>query len=128
MFLSIYMAKVYALRRTSTLALRKRKTALLRQLQIPSNLIRASLVERYARCGKSQCRCVQGQKHGPFYYLARCLGVGLVQKFLLKTPQQQEDARQGIEAYDQLQTLLEELYQINSELLRRAEPLSSMER
>ena len=128
MILSIYMAKVYAFKRTSTLALRKRKAALVRQLRIPSNLLRASFVERYARCGKTNCRCAQGRKHGPFYYLTRCLGVGLIQKVLLKTEQQQQDARQGIQAYERLQTLLEELYQINSELLRRAEPLYDPQR
>ena len=117
------MVKVHALKRTSTLALRKRKAALLRQFRVPTNLLHASFIEQYLKCGKSNCRCTQGRKHGPFYYLARCLAADLIQKFLLKTPQQQHHARQGIKAYGQLQSFLEELSQINSELLRRDEPL-----
>ena len=122
------MVKIHALKRTSTLALRKRKATLLKQFRVPPNLLHASFIEQYLKCGKSNCRCAQGQKHGPFYYVARCLAAGFIQKFLLKTPQQKQDAQQGIKAYGQLQSLLEELSQINSELLRRGEPLHSMER
>lgn len=122
------MNKKVPFKRISTLVLRKRKAFLLKRLRIPSHLVHASLVEQYLKCGKPGCRCAQGQKHGPFYYLTRCLGVGLVQRFLLKTAQQRNEARQGIKAYNEFQTLLEELYQINSELLRRAEALQSSQK
>ncbi len=122
------MNKKSPFKRISTLALCKRKISLLKRLRIPSHLVRASLVEQYLKCGKPSCRCAQGQKHGPFYYLTRCRGVGLVQRFLLKSAEQQNEARRGIKAYNEFQTLLEELYQINSELLRRAEPLHSTAR
>ena len=52
-----------------------------------------------------------------------CLAVGKINKFLLKTPTQQQAARSAIEHYRQLQEHLEELSQINAELLRREEPL-----
>lgn len=119
------LAKIYKLRRTSTLALRQRKAALRRQLAIPPHFLRASYVERFTTCGKANCACAQGQKHGPFYYLASGLTPGHVLKFLLKTPDQQRDARQGVTAYQQLWEGLEELSQINAELLRRGEPLPS---
>jgi hypothetical protein len=112
------------LRRTSTLALRQRKVALLRQLAIPPQLLRASYVQRFTTCGKANCACAQGRKHGPFYYLASGLKPGRVLKFLLKTPAQQEQGRQGVEAYQRLWQGLEELSQINAELLRRGESLS----
>ena len=117
------MAKVHALRRLSTLALRQRRQRLVAQLRLPPHLIRASVVERFATCGKPNCACAQGQKHGPFYYLTQCLAVGKVNKFLLKAPAQREAARQGIEHYRHLQELLEELSQINAELLRREDAL-----
>lgn len=117
------MARIYPTRRKSTLALRQRKAAILRQMAVPSDLMRASFVERYGRCGKANCRCQQGEKHGPFYYLAQCLAVGQVKKFLLKGPEQQQRARQGIAHFNELYELLEELSQINGELLRRDEPL-----
>jgi len=108
----------------STLALRQRKRFLLSQLRIRPDCLRASLVERFSRCGKANCHCHHGgNKHGPFYYLTQCLAVGKVNKFLLKTEAQQQTARQAIEHYRHLLDQLEELSQINAELLRREEPL-----
>jgi hypothetical protein len=110
----------------STLALRKRKGFLLAQLKILPDSLRASLVERFSTCGKPNCSCHHGgDKHGPFYYLTQCLAVGKMNKFLLKTPAQQQAAKAGIESYRQLQEQIEELSQINAELLRREESLGS---
>ena len=109
----------------STLALRHRKRLLLSQLKILPDSLRASLVERFSRCGKANCHCRQQRhQHGPFYYLTQCLAVGQINKFLLKTPAQQQSAQAGIEHYRQLQAQLEELSQINAQLLRRGEPLA----
>jgi hypothetical protein len=120
----MYMAKIHDLGK-STLALRKRKRFLLSQIQVLPDCLRASLVERFSRCGKANCHCHHGgAKHGPFYYLTQCLAVGEINKFLLKTPAQQQAAKAGIESYRQLQELLEELSQINAELLRREELLT----
>lgn len=124
MFLSLYMARIYSLRRKSTLALRQRKEHLLSQLKVRPDLLRASFVERFSVCGKKNCRCRHGgDKHGPFYYLTQCLAVGAVAKFLLRTQQQQQQAKQGVAHYRNLQEQLEELSQINAELLRREDPL-----
>ncbi len=32
-------------------------------------MVAGSLVEQYVTCGKPSCRCRQGEKHGPVYYL-----------------------------------------------------------
>lgn len=119
------MAKIYRLRRTPTLALRQRKAALRKRLVVPPHFLRASYVERFTTCGKSNCACARGLKHGPFYYLASGLAKGHVLKFLLKTPAQQHHGERGVGAYQQLWEGLEELSQINAELLRRGEPLPS---
>ncbi len=119
------MARIFSHARKSTLALRQRKAFLLQQIHLPGDLLRASVVERFARCGKTQCQCHQGgAKHGPFYYLTQCLAVGKMNKFLLKTQAQQEAARQGVEHFRALQEQIEELSQINAELLRRAERIA----
>lgn len=119
------MAKIYQFRRTSTLALRQRKAARLRQLVVPHDLLRASYVERFTTCGKANCACVHGKKHGPFYYLVSGLTKGNVLKFLLKSPAQQAKGQQGVAAYQELWEGLEELSQINAELLRRDDPLKN---
>jgi hypothetical protein len=59
------------LKRLSTLALRQRKAHLLRTLTFPADAIHASFLERFLKCGRSNCRCREGEKHGPFFYLTR---------------------------------------------------------
>ena len=103
------MARIYSTAK-STLALRQRKRFLLTQIKICPDFLRASLVERFSRCGKANCHCHHGgHKHGPFYYLTQCLAVGKVNKLLLKNDAQQQAAKNGIEHYHQLQEQLEEL-------------------
>jgi hypothetical protein len=101
--------------------LQKRKIALLKQMLVPPDLLRASYVKQYLTCGKINCRCRRGFKHGPFYYLVRCLGTGNVRKFLLKTPELRRQAREGIAAHLKFQRQLAELSEINTELLRRGQ-------
>jgi hypothetical protein len=119
------MTRIFDLQHKSTLALRRRKRRLLEQLRPSPELLRASYVEQFLTCGKPACACHQGQKHGPYHYLTLSLGAGQVRKFLLKSPEQQEQARRGTAAYGQLAEGLEELSQINAELLRRDESLGS---
>jgi hypothetical protein len=113
------MAKIFHFKRLADADLKKRKTDLLAQMRIPSSAMRASQVRQFLTCGKKNCRCQGGSKHGPFEYFVQCMGVGSVRKFLLKTPSQRESAREGIAAYGQFQAQVEELSQINTELLRR---------
>jgi len=94
------------------------RAALLRQLRIPPNALRASYVRQFLTCGKPNCRCRRGHKHGPFYYLVQCLKGGGIRKFLLKTPEQRQRARIGIAAYGQFQKQLDKLSNLNAELLR----------
>jgi hypothetical protein len=121
------MARIFELQSKSTLALRLRKQALLRQLRLPPVVLRASCVEQFLTCGKPACPCHQSRerRHGPYSYLTLCLGPGRVRKFLLKTPDQQQQARAGTAAYSQFMQGVEELSQINAELLRRADPLQA---
>ena len=115
------MARIFELQRKSTLALRLRKNALLHQLRLPPDVLRASCVEQFLTCGKTACPCHQGQKHGPYYYLLLCLAAGHIRKFLLKAPEQRRQARAGTAAYAQFMEGVEELSQINAELLRRGD-------
>ena len=119
----MYMARIFELKRKPTLALRQRRRALLRQLRLPPDVLRASCVEQFLTCGKAACPCHQGQKHGPYYYLTLCLAAGHIHKFLLKEPDQQQQARAGTAAYTQFMEGVEELSQINAELLRRGDRL-----
>ena len=121
--LASYVAKIYQLRRTSTLALRQRKAGLLRHLSVSPSLMRASFVERFTTCGKPNCACVKGAKHGPFYYLTSHLGPGQIRKILLKTSDERMAIQEAVRAYQEHWEGLEELSQINLELFRRGESL-----
>lgn len=112
------------MRTISTPGLRKRRARILARLIVPPDAMRASFVEQYLTCGKSNCRCRRGHKHGPFHYLVQCLDTGKTRKFLLKTIGQKEQARASVAAYAKFQENLEELSQINAELLRRGDSLT----
>ena len=113
------------LRRLSTLALRQRKAHLLRTLSLPPEAIHASFLERFLQCGRPNCHCRTGKKHGPFYYLSRCLPKRQMQTLLLKEPAQILQGRRSVEAYQRLLENLDQLSWINWELLRRADPLQA---
>lgn len=113
------------LERLSTLALRQRKSRLLHTLTLPANALHASFLERFLKCGRPTCHCRTGQKHGPFFYLSRCLPKRQMRTLLLKEPAQILQARQGVEGYRELLESLDQLSWINWELLRRGEPLQA---
>lgn len=118
------MSKIRSLQRLSTLALRQRKSHLLASFLLPPHFLHASLIERFMKCGKANCHChAGGSRHGPFFYLNRCFAKGKLQTLLLKSPEEIEQARQGLAAYAQLQERLDEISQINYQLLRRGEEL-----
>ena len=118
------MSSTSEIKRLSTLALRQRKAHLLRSLKLPPHLIHASLLERLLTCGRPKCSCHQGRKHGPFFYLNRCLPKGRMSSLLLKSEAQLAQARQAVQAYRQVLETLDQLSWINLELLRRDQPLS----
>jgi hypothetical protein len=120
----MFPSKQTEIQRLSTLALRQRKARLLRTLTLPPQLIHGSVFERFLTCGHAACACHQGQKHGPFYYLNRCLAQGRMSSVLLKSEAQMVQARQAVQAYRQFLEQVDQLSWINLELLRRDEPVT----
>ena len=111
------------LQRLSTLALRQRKAHLLKSLSLPPDVLHASFLERFLKCGRTNCHCHQGQKHGPFFYLSRCQSKRQMRTLLLKEPDQVLQGRRGVQAYHQLLENLDQISWINWELLRRNESI-----
>ena len=109
------------LQHLSTLALRQRKAHLLQTLKLPPEAIHASFLERFLKCGRPNCHCSQGEKHGPFFYLTRCLAKGQMRTLLLKKEAQILQGRRSVQAYQQLLESLDQLSWINWELLRRGD-------
>jgi hypothetical protein len=106
------------LRRISTLALRRRRRSLVAQLPPLEQILRGSLMERYLRCGKPNCKCARGLRHGPLWYLTVTLGPGRTTGAAVAR-HQVEQVRQWIQCYHQVKEGLERISEINRELLRR---------
>ncbi len=106
------------LSRLSILALRKRREGLTKNLPSLAEILRGSLMERYMTCGKPDCKCGRGERHGPIWYLS----VTLDQTHRTGTtvpPEQVERVRRWIENYHALKDRLEKISDINREILRR---------
>lgn len=108
--------------RLSTLALRNRREGLVKllpPLRDIKEILRGSLIERFLTCGKPDCRCARGERHGPVWYLT----VSLDQSHRTGTTvpvHQLAQVRRGIESYHRVKAQLEKISDINRELLRRA--------
>lgn len=112
------MAERENLSRLSTLALRNRREGLTRLLPPLRDILRGSLMERYLTCGKPDCKCARGERHGPVWYLS----VTLDQSHRTGTTvpsHQLAQVRRGMENYHRLKAHLEKVSDINRELLRR---------
>ena len=112
------MGERESLAKLSTLALRSRREGLTKNLPPLGEILRGSLLERYMTCGKPDCRCARGERHGPVWYLS----VTLDQTHRIGAtvpPEQVEQVRRWIENYQQMKDRLEKISEINRELLRR---------
>jgi hypothetical protein len=102
--------------------LRRRRSVLAKRLLlVDPAVIRGSLVERYKRCGKDGCKCMQGNGHGPKYYLTRCLGKGKLDSIYVPL-EQVGKVRIYTRNFQKLQETIKELCDTNRELLRRKKP------
>jgi len=112
------MAERENLSRLSTLALRSRRQGLTRLLPPLQEILRGSLMERYLTCGKPDCRCARGQRHGPVWYLS--VSLDQAHRTGSTVPSHQvEQVRRWIENYHRVKDRLEKISDINRELLRR---------
>ena len=83
-----------------------------------AHLMRASLITRFVKCGKPNCRCANGEGHKSLYLSSYYNG----KTRLDSVPKSYKDrVSQGIRDYDELIALLSELSSINLELFRRRE-------
>jgi hypothetical protein len=107
------------MQKSSVTYLRKKRKRLINQLrEIETPLLRGSLIERYKRCGKSNCRCTKGQEHGPSYYLS--VSMAGLRPILIYVPLEHKKAvEEALTNYREVQQMLEKLSDINRELLAR---------
>ena len=106
-------------RKAQRLAVRRRK--LVEQLSGLGPVLRASLIQRFTQCGKGGCKCMQGNKHGPSYYLTVSYAKGQTRQVYVPKDLQPL-AEKWVHNYHQAMTMLEQISSINLELIRLKEP------
>jgi len=94
--------------------LRQRKFALLHRFQIPPNALPGSLALTRRRCGKPNCRCVQGELH-PVWSLTFMAGG---KKQVQHVPQEWvEQIRPLVEQGREFKDAMTEVFAANAQLL-----------
>jgi hypothetical protein len=93
---------------------RAARSRLIRWLAAAQPLARAGLVTMARTCGKSGCRCAQGEKHVSLYLAAR---LGKTRKMLYIPPELEALARRLVHNQSRVDQLLEEMSQASLERL-----------
>jgi hypothetical protein len=94
--------------------LRQRKFALIRQFQLPEDLLPGSLSVSYTRCGKPTCHCLQGEKHAAWSLTFMAAGKKRVERI---PKDWVEEVRGRVQAGRAFQDALREVLTANAELL-----------
>lgn len=103
----------------STRALLARRRRLAARLGDVEQVLTGSLVEQARRCGKSGCRCAEGEPHGPYaYYAPKTAGRGRM-KYVPSSLISAVRAR--LARGEQVEAVLAQISAINAELLARRE-------
>lgn len=103
--------------------LRRKRQELIGQLsEFDGKVIRGTVIERFAKCGKPGCKCATGTGHGPKYILTV--------NFPKKKPKQVyitkdyvNQVKDYVSNFQSIKDILEQLSEINRELLKRKEEL-----
>ncbi len=96
--------------------LKENRANLLNELSTFTQVLRGSWVERYSVCSKKNCKCRQGQKHGPRRYLVINENGKQKQKYIPNA--QVESVKLGIKKYKRMEEIIKEITKINLELIR----------
>src|SRR6266704_4255943 len=84
--------------------------------RLAERAIFGSLSETYRTCGQPDCRCKQGEKHGPHLYISFRGKEGKTTGYYVPSPLA-DAVRDGVEAWKKLQALARELAELNRERL-----------
>jgi hypothetical protein len=101
----------YSMKHTSSSKLAAERKALLAELSSLSEVVQGSWLERYTTCSRKDCRCHQGERHGPRYYLVINEGGRQRPKYIPNV--QVEKVQNGLKQYRRLKEIVARLTQIN---------------
>lgn len=112
--------KIEELRGRSTKGLKQRRRRLMGRLPEASEVLRGAVTSQGRRCGKAGCRCVRGELHGPYTYVA-VAGVGGRGRMVYVPAALGEVVARRVAATERFDAVAAEISAINVELLARRE-------
>ncbi len=96
--------------------LKEERALLLAELGTLSHMLHGSWVERFSVCSRKECRCRQGQRHGPRRYLVIRENGTQRQKYI---PNSQVDAAlAGLAEHQRMRETVDKITQINLALMK----------
>ena len=98
--------------------IRRRRSLLARRLGRRGELMRGSLARLYVRCGRKDCRCAQGERHGPYLYVS--VFQGRRTKSVYVPRHLEGEVLRWVENARGVHEDVVEITRLNAELLRRA--------
>jgi|SRR5664279_84600 len=98
--------------------LRGRRRRLAASLTGIEALLLGSLISQGRRCGKENCRCANGQLHGPYLYLS-VTRPGRRPRQVYVPAELTDAVRSAVAAGSRAESVLSEIAAINTELLTR---------
>ncbi len=104
--------------------LREKRSNLEEQLFDEMPLLRGSLVSQFKTCGKKNCHCQDGKKHGPFTYLS--MHVDGRTKTLFVRELDRLKAQELVGNYRVFRQIKAELFQLNREISQLLEGVETV--
>lgn len=92
------------------------RSRLVAELGTLSHVLHGSWVERYSLCSRANCRCHDGERHGPRRYLVVNEDGRQRQKYVPNSCVEQ--ALEGLAQYRRLQDIVDRLTQVNLTLMK----------
>lgn len=105
-----------------TISLKQKRKQLIEELQnLTPDMLRGSLVKKYRRCGKQNCRCAG--EHGHEGYALSVSMPGRNPLMVYVSLKNKDMVMQALANYQNAQRIIEEISSINREMLAQKEPL-----
>ena len=100
--------------------IRRKRGELVKLMSSGGEILKGSLIERSTVCGRPGCRCLQGEKHGPYLYVSIFDGKQSRQVYV---PQPLEtEVRRWAQNYQRLAEIIAGLSALSVESLRLRQP------
>jgi hypothetical protein len=98
---------------------RKRKE-LVKKMPPGGEILKGSLIERFTVCGRPGCRCLHGEKHGPYLYVSIFDGKRSRQVYVPQSLEAQ--VRRWAQNYQRLSEIIAKLCALSVESIRLQPP------